>query len=314
LCVVAAVLALPAVAWPQGKEPKSSAERPLERQRETVGHLLDAASHLEAVGRTEQAKSLRLEAARTEKQAVLAEKLERLAVLRADVDQLQRELNIGQQVLLRLRVMEISLQKMRESGFDIAALYKHSGKDAQTNIKDDKKDGDAATDKGKVLHIGAAESMEQMIEALRADGLIKVLAEPTLITVSGRPASFHAGGEFPIAVPQSNGGVAVEFRQFGTHVDCVAVVLGDGTLRVELRPSVTEIDTSHTVRADEVDIPALRTRMFELAAEMKAGQMLLVGGPMRGGATGEATSLLVSVRPEFADPILSASSARSQRR
>ena len=64
------------------------------------------------------------------------------------------------------------------------------------------------------------------IQFLQRNNLLKVLAEPTLVTTSGRPAYFLSGGEMPIPVPQSLGTVSIQFRKFGTQVDFVPIVLG----------------------------------------------------------------------------------------
>ena len=116
------------------------------------------------------------------------------------------------------------------------------------------------------------------IDALRQNDLIKVLAEPQMVTVSGRPASFNSGGEFPIIVPQSLGTVSIEYRQYGTRVDFVPIVLGNGNIRLEVRPQVSEIDPSRSVVINSVSVPALRTRWVDTAVEMKAGQTLALAG------------------------------------
>ncbi len=116
------------------------------------------------------------------------------------------------------------------------------------------------------------------IDALRQNNLIKVLAEPQLVTVSGRPASFNSGGEFPIIVPQSLGTVSIEYRQYGTRVDFVPIVLGNGNLRLEIRPKVDEIDPTRSVVLGDTSVPALRTRWVDTAVEMKAGQTLALAG------------------------------------
>ena len=108
--------------------------------------------------------------------------------------------------------------------------------------------------------------------------LIKILAEPQLTTISGRPASFNSGGEFPIIVPQSLGTVSIEYRQYGTRVDFVPIVLGNGNLRLEVRPQVSEIDVSRSVVINNISVPALRTRWVDTAVEMKAGQTLALAG------------------------------------
>jgi pilus assembly protein CpaC len=116
------------------------------------------------------------------------------------------------------------------------------------------------------------------LEALRQYNLVKVLAEPTLVTVSGRPASFSSGGEFPIIVPQSLGTVSIEYRQFGTRVDFVPIVLGNGRVRLEVRPQVSEIDPARSVSIANTSVPGLRTRWVDTAVEMNAGQTLALAG------------------------------------
>ena len=116
------------------------------------------------------------------------------------------------------------------------------------------------------------------IEALRRYELLKVLAEPTLVTVSGRPAFFNSGGEFPILVPQSLGTTSIEFKKFGTQVDFVPIVLGNGNIRLEVRPKVSELDDSRGVNINGVVIPALKERVVDTAVEMKPGQTLALAG------------------------------------
>jgi pilus assembly protein CpaC len=113
-----------------------------------------------------------------------------------------------------------------------------------------------------------------VMDALRQDGLSKVLAEPNLVAISGRPAYFLEGGEFGY---QLNGGITgptVQFKDYGTRVDFVPIVMGNGRIRLEVRPSVSEIDASLSVGG----IPALKVREAETGVEMKAGQTLAIAG------------------------------------
>jgi pilus assembly protein CpaC len=113
-----------------------------------------------------------------------------------------------------------------------------------------------------------------VLDALRQDSLAKILAEPNLVTISGRPAHFHVGGEF---LYQINGGItgpSVESKDYGTTIDVVPIVMGNGRIRLEVRPSVSEIDESFSVGG----IPALKIREVETGVEMKAGQTLAIAG------------------------------------
>jgi pilus assembly protein CpaC len=126
--------------------------------------------------------------------------------------------------------------------------------------------------------VGDDSSFFGFIEALRRNDLIKVLAEPTLITVSGRPAFFNSGGEFPILVPQSLGTTSIQFKKFGTQVDFVPIVLGNGNIRLEVRPKVSELDDSRGINVNGVTVPALKERVVDTAVEMKPGQTLALAG------------------------------------
>ncbi len=126
--------------------------------------------------------------------------------------------------------------------------------------------------------INGSEAFFGVLEAMRHDQLLKIMAEPTLVTVSGRPASFNSGGEFPILIPQSLGTVSVKYKKYGTQVDFVPIVLGNGRLRLEVRPRVSEIDPTLSVELDNSSIPALKVREVETGVEMQAGQTLAIAG------------------------------------
>src|SRR5205807_3707233 len=83
-----------------------------------------------------------------------------------------------------------------------------------------------------------AVAFRYFIQALRQNNLLRVLAEPNLTAMSGKEASFLAGGEFPVPVPQSgNGGAAtitIEYREFGVRLSFVPVVLGDGRIQLKM--------------------------------------------------------------------------------
>lgn len=191
-----------------------------------------------------------------------------------------------QQVLLHVKVMEVSRTKLRRMGFDWALF---NGDDALIqNVAGLITDYTIAPGMNQVLSsqtenlVGAIlddnSAFFGFLEALRQYDLVKVLAEPTMVTVSGRPASFSSGGEFPILVPQSLGTVSIEYREFGTRVDFVPIVLGNGRIRLEVRPQVSEIDPTRSVTLNATTVPGLRTRWADTAVEMNAGQTLALAG------------------------------------
>lgn len=189
-----------------------------------------------------------------------------------------------QQVLLHVKVMEVSRSKLRTMGIDWANF---NGNDFITNraggiLTPPRVDiGTGATGtltaSADTIRFGIVDGSNAFfgfLEALRSYNLAKLLAEPTLVTVSGRPASFNVGGEFPILVPGGLGTVSIEYKQFGTRVDFVPIVLGNGNIRLEVRPAVTERDDASGVNG----VPAIRTRWVDTACEMKAGQTLALAG------------------------------------
>ncbi len=207
-------------------------------------------------------------------------------------------LSVGgvQQIALKVKVMEVSRTKLRRAGFDwsyidgnTAIVQSVSGLlggvaagVAGNPVTGDPPTPPAATATGgdtvRFQIVDGNRGFFGFIDALRQYDLIKVLAEPTLVTVSGRPASFNSGGEFPVIVPQSLGTVSIEYREFGTRVDFVPLVLGNGSLRLEVRPSVSEIDPARSVQINGITVPGLRTRWVDTAVEMQAGQTLALAG------------------------------------
>ncbi len=189
-----------------------------------------------------------------------------------------------QQVLLHVQVMEVSRTKLRSLGFDWANFGNtdHVVQSVSGLLGSFSAAAGTATGAGGETVsfglIGDDNSFFGFLEALRDNNLAKVLAEPTLVTVSGRPASFNAGGEFPILVPQSLGTISIEYKQFGTRVDFVPIVLGNGAIRLEVRPQVRELDNANGVTLNGNRVPGLRTRWVDTAVEMRAGQTLALAG------------------------------------
>ena len=235
-----------------------------------------------------------------------------------------------QQVMLHVKVMEVSRTKLRRLGVDFAALSSSGFVTSSISGMITSTTGAAATASGDTLRFGIVEnsSFFGFLDALRQNDLLKILAEPTLVAVSGRPASFLVGGEFPILVPQSLGTVSIEFRRFGTEIDFVPLVLGNGNIRLEVRPRVSEIDNTRGITLNGVTVPSLFVREVNTGVEMKAGQTLALAGlvqtrtesqnigipwvsdlPWFGAAfrkvqeTKNEIELLILVRPELVDAL-----------
>jgi pilus assembly protein CpaC len=113
------------------------------------------------------------------------------------------------------------------------------------------------------------------------NGLVTVLAEPTLTALSGETASFLAGGEFPI--PSSNGinGTAIEFKEYGVSLAFTPTVLEDGRISMRVRPEVSELSSQGAIQINGFSVPALTTRRTETTVELGSGQSFMIGGLLR---------------------------------
>lgn len=117
-----------------------------------------------------------------------------------------------------------------------------------------------------------------VLDALEREGLVSVLAEPTLTARSGETASFLAGGEFPVPVGVDNGDIRVEFKEFGVRLSFTPTVLDGGRIALTVRPEVSELSDSGAIRLQGITIPALATRRAETTVELASGQSLMIGG------------------------------------
>jgi len=119
------------------------------------------------------------------------------------------------------------------------------------------------------------------VDALKSDGLVKVLAEPTLIALSGQDAYFLAGGEFPVPVPQGLGSVAIEYKPFGVGLTFTPTVLDDGKINIKVAPEVSELDFNLAVQLEGFVVPGLNTRRAETVIELADGQSFAIAGLLR---------------------------------
>jgi pilus assembly protein CpaC len=114
------------------------------------------------------------------------------------------------------------------------------------------------------------------LEFLETEGLARTLAEPRLVTMSGKEASFLAGGEFPIPVAQGDGTFEVEYKEFGVGLVFTPVVMSDGRISLRVAPNVSEITDYQTTQGGVY--PILNTRKLETNVELHDGQTLALAG------------------------------------
>jgi pilus assembly protein CpaC len=118
------------------------------------------------------------------------------------------------------------------------------------------------------------------LDALKGDGLVKILAEPNLVCVSGKKANFLAGGEFPIPVPQKDT-ITIKFKKYGVELEFLPVILSDGRIRLTVAPEVSELDFSNTVVISGYVVPGITTRRARTQLELADGQEFALAGLLK---------------------------------
>jgi len=122
------------------------------------------------------------------------------------------------------------------------------------------------------------------IKALQSDNVLEILAEPNLITSSGKEASFLAGGEFPYPVLQASGGattssaITITFKEFGIRLNFTPTLMPDGTIHLKVKPEVSSLDFSNGLIIQGFAIPALATNRVESEMDLRDGQSFAIAG------------------------------------
>jgi pilus assembly protein CpaC len=118
------------------------------------------------------------------------------------------------------------------------------------------------------------------LEALEASQLGKILAEPSLVARSGELASFLAGGEIPIPVPQGDGGndITIQFKRFGVQLEFIPTVLSENRIHLQVTPEVSQPDFTIGTSVGGTTVPAFRSRRAGTGVELADGQSFAIGG------------------------------------
>ena len=120
------------------------------------------------------------------------------------------------------------------------------------------------------------------IKALQGRNLLEVLAEPNVLAINGKPASFVSGGEFPYPTLQGGGAglgaVTIAFREFGIRLQFLPTVTPRGTIRLQVTPEVSSLDFAHGLIFQGFSIPALATRRIQTEIELESGQSFAIAG------------------------------------
>ncbi len=125
---------------------------------------------------------------------------------------------------------------------------------------------------------GRGNQVNAAIRALERDGLIRTLAEPNLTAVSGEAAKFLAGGEYPVPVVDTQGGLSVTYKEFGVGLAFTPIVLSEGRISLKIETEVSELTQDGAVVLSGISIPALKKRQAKSTVELPSGGTLALAG------------------------------------
>ena len=202
----------------------------------------------------------------------------------------------AQQVLLKVRFLEASRTAGRNLGVNLFAANKSLNGGVNTGGSALNPNaapglplvqtiatfaGSSATPYVTALaHFGG--NLDALVSALESKGLVRSLAEPDLIALSGDTASFLAGGEIPIPVLQTNSGtgsnITVEWKPFGVQLTFQPTVLANGVINLRLTPSVSELNYNNAIQNQNFVIPAISKREAHTTIELRDGQSFAIAG------------------------------------
>ncbi len=209
------------------------------------------------------------------------------------------EVGGAQQVMLEVRVSEITKSTLKRLGINFGGVSADGSKfglsvlNGLTTVKtqpplaypfgssDIAAPGGMAVSQNvnaifRFMHNGA--TWTGFIDALKENGLLTVLAEPTLICLSGQTASFNAGGEVPIPEASGLGTVAITFKKFGVGLSFTPVVLSGGKISMKVTPTVSDIDFANAITANGFLIPSFQERTVSTVVELGDGQSFALAG------------------------------------
>lgn len=185
----------------------------------------------------------------------------------------------SQQVVLEVRILEAARSALEDVGVNFRVFNNSfaliSGSDLigisapQSLISTTGGSGDTRIDTA--------------IGALEQKGLIRTLARPNLVAVSGEKASFLAGGEFPFPVPEELGKIAIQFRPYGVKLNFQPTVQDNGWIRMVVEPEVSQLDPNNSLTVLGVTVPALIVRRAATTLELKPGDSFAMAGLFQRG-------------------------------
>src|SRR5262249_18894383 len=128
------------------------------------------------------------------------------------------------------------------------------------------------------LGFGSRVNIDVLVEALQRNGLLTVLAEPNLTAVTGQTASFLAGGEVPVPIPQSGGLLSMQYKPFGVSLEFTPTIIRTNRIALHVRPEVSELSHVGGIKLGGVEVPSFNVRRAGTIVEVASGQTCALAG------------------------------------
>ncbi len=189
-----------------------------------------------------------------------------------------------QQVMLEVRIAEITKSVGNHLGINFSWVgSKGFGLNLLGSLIGGTEDGSVGIGPSvnAVLGFLGGDPVIVAIDALQEEGLLQILAKPTLIAQSGQNASFLAGGEFPYPYSTGFDNISIEWKEFGIGLNFTPTVLGDDTISLVISPEVSDLDFSNSVLLGGVAVPAIVTRRMSTVVELKDNQSFAIAGLLK---------------------------------
>jgi pilus assembly protein CpaC len=189
----------------------------------------------------------------------------------------------GEQVMLKVTVAEVQRNVLKQLGIDMNGSVGIGSAVVGFNTQNTFTNGAPNT---ALLPSYASPnfSIDAQIRAMEQSGVLRTLAEPNLTAISGEPAKFLAGGEFPVVAGRScdpQTGICetqIQFKEFGVGLNFTPVVLSEGRISLKVATEVSELSREGAILQQGISIPALRVRRASSTVELPSGGALVLGG------------------------------------
>lgn len=198
----------------------------------------------------------------------------------------------AQQVMLEVRVAEMNRELIRRIGinmngvgagnnFGISALQGLTSLSGPGQLDGPMSQLVGSTINALVRFQTGDITWTAFIDALKEEDVVKVLAKPSLVAISGQEAQFLSGGEFPFPIPQAFGVVTIQFKKFGIGLSFTPTVLSNNRISMAVAPEVSDLDFANSLQINGFSVPTITTRRATTVVELAEGQSFAIAGLLR---------------------------------